>query len=127
MNTTHRMFSDAQMRAATRGMDGRSTIGAYAARAQMERLAAYEVRRAAALKQMSDEIDHADEYAAYAEEVARFEARHAAYMERIANCTKCNGTGVVEGPPPAWGYNEYFTISCSCRHSEWCECPECAA
>lgn len=41
-------------------------------------------------------------------------------------CGKCGGSGVVEGPPPAWGYNEYFTISCSCQHHESCECRECS-
>jgi hypothetical protein len=41
-------------------------------------------------------------------------------------CGKCGGSGVVEGPPPAWGYNEYFTISCSCQHHESCDCRECS-
>jgi hypothetical protein len=40
-------------------------------------------------------------------------------------CPECNGTGLIEGPPPTWGYNEYFTISCSCRHHESCVCSGC--
>lgn len=44
---------------------------------------------------------------------------------RKFGCPKCSYTGRVEGPPPAWGYNEYFTVSCSCQHHETCDCRDC--
>jgi len=59
-----------------------------------------------------DNSQIADAYRQYEEEMSQ-------------TCPKCQGRGWVEGPPPAWGRNEFFTISCSCQHNASCDCREC--